>query len=88
MVYSSTTKKKEENTLNDWNRIRTHNYLARKLTLNHLAELVWLNGWVLVYKLSGCWFESRCSHLNFRYRASFKQGVTWTFRELLSVDLL
>ena len=51
MVYSSTTKKKEENTLNDWNRIRTHNYLVRKLTLNHLAELVWLNGWVLVYKL-------------------------------------
>ena len=26
---------------------------------------------------SGCGFESRCSHLNFRYRACFEQGVTW-----------
>ena len=24
---------------------------------------VWLNGWVLVYKLSSCGFESNCSHL-------------------------
>ena len=24
----------------------------------------WLNGWVFVYKLSGCGFESRCSHLH------------------------
>ena len=24
---------------------------------------VWLNGWVFVYELSGCGFESRCSHL-------------------------
>ena len=23
---------------------------------------VWLNGWVFVYKLSGCGFECRCSH--------------------------
>ena len=23
------------------------------------------------------WFESRCSHLNFRYRVCFKQGVPW-----------
>ena len=21
---------------------------------------VWLNGWVFIYKLSGCWLESRC----------------------------
>ena len=25
---------------------------------------VWLNGWVFVYGLSGCGFESRCCHLN------------------------
>ena len=25
---------------------------------------VWLNGWVLVYELSGCGFESSCSHLS------------------------
>ena len=36
---------------------------------------VWRNGWVFVYELSGCEFESRCSHLNFRYRACFEQGV-------------
>ena len=38
---------------------------------------VWLNGWVFVYELSGCGFESRCSHLNFRFRACFEQGVPW-----------
>ena len=37
----------------------------------------WLNGWVFVYKLSGCGFESRCCHLNFRYGACFEQGVPW-----------
>ena len=36
---------------------------------------VWLNGWVFVYELSGCGFESRCCHLNFRYGACFEQGV-------------
>ena len=25
--------------------------------------------------LSGCGFESRCSHLNFRYGSCFEQGV-------------
>ena len=25
---------------------------------------VWLNGWLFVYQLSGCGFESRCCHLN------------------------
>ena len=32
---------------------------------------------MFVYKLSDCRFESRCSHLNFRYGACFKQGVLW-----------
>ena len=31
--------------------------------------------WVFVYELSGCGFESRWSHLNFRYRACDEQGV-------------
>ena len=26
---------------------------------------------------SGCRFESHCSHLNFRYRPCFEQGVSW-----------
>ena len=38
---------------------------------------IWLNGWVFVYELNGCGFESRCSHLNFRFRACFEQGVPW-----------
>ena len=25
---------------------------------------VWLNGWVFVYEVSGCGFESSCCHLN------------------------
>ena len=37
--------------------------------------LVGLNGQVFVYELSGCGFESSCSHLNFRFRACFEQGV-------------
>ena len=28
-------------------------------------------------ELSACGFESRCSYLNFRYRACFEQGVPW-----------
>ena len=38
---------------------------------------VWLNGWVFLYKCSGCGFESHCFHLNFRYGACFKQGIPW-----------
>ena len=37
----------------------------------------WANGCVFVYKLSGCGFKSSCSHLNFRFRTCFKQGVSW-----------
>ena len=38
---------------------------------------VWLNGWMFNYELSGCEFELRCCHLNFRYGACFEQGVPW-----------
>ena len=42
-----------------WIRVRLQ---SRKLNhLNHLLKLA-VNGWVFVYKLSGCGFESRCSH--------------------------
>ena len=34
-----------------------------------------LNGWVFVYELSACGFESSCSCLNFRFPACFEQGV-------------
>ena len=39
--------------------------------------LVWLNGLMFIYELSGCGFESCCSHLNFRFRTCFEQGVPW-----------
>ena len=41
------------------------------VTHNHLAK------WVFAYELSGCRFESRCSHVNSRYRPCFGQGVPW-----------
>ena len=50
---------------NDSNGIQTH------------SHLVWLNSWVFVYEISGCAFESRWCHLNFRYSACFEQGVPW-----------
>ena len=58
--------------LSDSNSTRTQNHLVRKRTFNH-----WPLGWVFVYELSGSGFESGCSHLNFRFRACFKQGVPW-----------
>ena len=36
---------------------------------------VWLSGWEYAYEISGCGFESNCSHLNFRFRICFEQGV-------------
>ena len=51
--------------------------LSRKRTLNHLSKCSFRDTQpliqVFVYELSGCGFESRCSHSNFRYRASFEQ---------------
>ena len=58
--------------ISDCNWTRTHNHLLCNWTLSHLA-----NGWVFIYELSGCGFESHCSHLNFRYCACFEQRVPW-----------
>ena len=51
--------------------INSHN------TAQSIIGPVWRNDWVLVYELSDCGFESRCSHLNFRYRACFEHEVAW-----------
>ena len=37
----------------------------------------WSNVWVFAYKQNDSRFDSRCSHLNFRYLACFEQGVPW-----------
>ena len=60
--------------------IKTYNQMHRTDKYSQHSSIiwpVWLNGWVFVYKLSGCGFESRCSHLIFRYGACFEQGVPW-----------
>ena len=44
---------------------------------NSIIWSVWPNGWVFVYDLSDSLFQSSCSHLNFTFRACFKQGVRW-----------
>ena len=44
---------------------------------NSIIWSVWPNGWVFVYYLSDCMFQSSCSHLNFTLRACFKQRVRW-----------
>ena len=49
---------------------------------------VWPNGWVFIYQLSGCGLESRCSNLNLRYSACFKQGVPWHSGKSRVVDSL
>ena len=45
--------------------------------LSSIIWTVWPNGWVFVYNLSGCGFESRHIHLNFKYRTCFEQGFPW-----------
>ena len=59
----------------DYNWTRTYNHLVRKRTLNQWP--VWLNSWMFVSELSGCGFESSCSHSNFRFCTYLEQGVSW-----------
>ena len=40
--------------------------------LNYLVSLVSL---VFVSELTGCDFDSRCRHVNFRYPTCFRQGI-------------
>ena len=37
---------------------------------------VWLNGWVLVYDLSGCGFKFSCSHLKLKFLTCFEEEVS------------
>ena len=58
--------------------IRTYTqiqYTHKDLQHSSIIWPVWLNGWVFFYVLSGCGFESSCSHLNLRFRNCFQQGV-------------
>ena len=67
------------------NGIRTYNHLVRKRTFNHLAKTSqWLNGWVFVYKLSVCEFESSCSQVKFSLMSIISASAFWIFLILLS----
>ena len=62
--------------LSDYSGTRMH-HRDKYSQYSSIIWLVWLNGWVLVYELSGSEFGSSCCHLNFRYHACFEQGVPW-----------
>ena len=58
------------NTVCPWNETRAQSNLVRKQTLNNLVKItslrpVWLYGWVFLYELSGCEFQSHWSHLSY-----------------------
>ena len=59
---------------NEWIRMRASKiewfYCNWTQIQNHLVHK-----WVCVCELSGCGFESSCSHLNFRFRTCFELGV-------------
>ena len=70
--------------LSDCNWTRTQNHLIRKRTLNHLVKLAkWLSCVLSTYLHGAFDFSSpvgafdSSSHLNFRFRACFEQGVPW-----------
>ena len=47
-------------------------HTAKYSQLSSIIWPVWLNGWVFVYELSGCGFESHCSHLLFIWVSPLK----------------
>ena len=56
----------------DSNEIRTRNHLVRRQTLTYLVEF---SDWVFIYELTGCGFESRCCHLNFKISFNFSSNM-------------
>ena len=64
--------------------IRTYNQMHHTDKYSQHSSIiwpVWLNGWVFVYELSGCGFESSCSHLNFRISRLLRARSSLTFRQ-------
>ena len=59
----------------------TVEYLGCQLDSKLRGEVAWKVvkkiTWVFVSELSGCGFKSSSSHLNFRFRTCFEQGVPW-----------
>ena len=61
--------------LSDCSGTRTHNYIVRKRTLNHLAKLPLQSQ--AEFHVPSSRSESCCSHLNFRHHVFFEEGVPW-----------
>ena len=40
---------------------------------------VWLNGWIFVFELSGCWFESSCGHSDYFGYCFIKNDIVYVF---------
>ena len=60
--------------------IITYSQMHCTYKLSQHSSIIWpvsLNGWVLVYKLYGCGFETRCCDVNFNNGACFEQGIPW-----------
>ena len=60
--------------------IITYSQMYHTDKYSHHSSIIWpawLNGWMFIYELSECGFESSWCHWNFRYCACFKQGVPW-----------
>ena len=58
---------------------RTYSQMLRRDKYSQHSSIIWpirLNSWVFLYELSGCGFESSCSHLNFSGYVHFFQFRT------------
>ena len=63
--------------------ITTHTQMHRTDNYSQHSSIiwpVWLNDWVFVYKLSGCGFESHCSHLySLVYNSFYQKGPLFVY---------
>ena len=62
--------------------------MHRRDKYSQLTSIIWSvlrNGWVVIYELNGCCFDSTCSHSNFIYCARLEQGVPWHSGSLWNV---
>ena len=58
--------------------IRTYSQMHRTNKYSQHSSIIWsvsLNVWVFLYEMCGWRFAFSCSHLYFRFRACFEQGV-------------
>ena len=64
-----------------WDLVRIYNQMHSQQS--SIIWLVWLNGWVLIYKLTGCGFESHWSHLFIHHQCT-KKLKSFIIQKMLS----